>query len=68
MSNTAAVTDHKEAGVTGLKSVINCNFHVVELDFNAVKQRVIVCGTWSDLIECIDHLNDPIQDTFGKHK
>ena len=42
--------------------------HIIELDFHTVKQSIIIGCTRSDLIQCVDHLDNSIQDSFRKHK
>ena len=41
---------------------------VVELNFHAIKQRICISCTRSDLVQCIDHLNDTIKDSLRKDK
>ncbi len=68
MGNAAAVADYKEILVAGLKVFVGVNFHIVELDLNAVKQGVVVCRAGRDLVKRIDHLDDAVEDSLGDDK
>ena len=68
MCHTTAVSYNKKTFVTGFQILIDLNFHVVEFNFNTIKQSIIICSSWRDLIQCIDHLDDTIQDTFWHNK
>ena len=57
---TTAVTDDVKTFVAGLQILIDVNLHVVEFDFNAIKQGVVIGSARSDLIQGIDHLDDAI--------
>ena len=66
MCDTASVADHIEAGMVGLKFIAEGHLHVVKLDLHAVQKRVIVGSTGRDLVQCVDHLNDTVQDPLGQ--
>ena len=68
MGHTAAVADNIQAFVFCLKVFINGHFHVIELNFHTLKQSVSIGRTRSNLVQCIDHLNDAIQDTLRQHQ
>ena len=55
-----AVADDEEALATGLQVFVYFDLHVVEFDFYAIQQRVIVCRARCDFVQCIDHLDDVI--------
>ena len=66
MGDAAAVTDDVQTGITGLQLLVDLHFHVVELDFHTVQQRIIVGGAGGHLIQGVDHLNDAVQDALGQ--
>ena len=66
MCDTASVADHIEAGMVGLKFIAEGHLHVVELDLHAVQKRVIIGSTGRDLVQCVDHFDDPVQDPLGQ--
>ena len=44
--------------------LIDRNFHVIELDLDAIKQRIVVCCTRSDLVKRVDHLDDAVENAL----
>ena len=68
VGNTAAVTDDIQALIQGFQIFIDLHFHVVELDFHTIEQRIFVGSTGCHLVQGIDHLNDAVQNTLGQHK
>ena len=68
VGDTAAVADDEEALAAGLQVFIYFDLHVLEFDFYAIQQRIIVCRSRSDLIKRIDHLDNAVENTLRKHK
>ena len=68
MSNTAAVTNDIQAGIAGLQLLIDLYFHIVELDFHTVQQRIIICRTGGNFIQGINHLDNAIQDPLWQNQ
>ena len=68
MGDAAAVTDNKETGISGLQFLIDFYFHVVEFDFHTVEQSIIIGGAGCNLIQCVDHLDDAVQNSLGKNQ
>ena len=68
MGDAAAVTDDVQAGVAGLQLLVDLYFHVVEFDLHAVQQGVVICSTGGYLVQCVDHLNDAVQNPLGQHQ
>ena len=66
--HTAAIANDIQPFMPCLKILINRDFHIVELNFHAIKQRICISCTRSDLVQCIDHLNDTIKDSLRKDK
>ena len=54
--------------MTGHEVLVDLDLHVVELDLDTIKQGVVICSTWCDLIEGVDHLDDAVEDTLRKHE
>ena len=68
MCHTAAVTDDVESFVAAFQIFIQFHFHIVEFYLNAVQQSIIICSTRSNFIQCIDHFDNAIQNTFRKYQ
>ena len=66
MGHSASVSDDVEARVVGLEVFVEAHFHVVEFNFHAVEQGIVVGCSRSDLVEGIDHLYDAVEDAFGQ--
>ena len=46
--------------MTCLQFLIHINFHIVEFDFHAIEQCVLICCTRCNLVKRIDHLDNAI--------
>ena len=68
VGNTASVADHVQAFVAAFKVVVNLNFHVVEFNFHALQQSIVVCSSRSYFVQGVDHFDDAVQNTFRKYK
>ena len=69
MGDAAAIANDVKAGMlVGFQFFIHLNLHIVELDLHAVQQGVLISGAGGDLIQCVDHFHDVIQDAFGQHQ
>ena len=68
MCHPTAVSDDIETFVDAFKMLIKLYFHIIKFHFHTIKQCVIVCRSRCDLVQCIDHLNDAIQDTLRQHQ
>ena len=42
--DTGAVADDIQTGALGLEIVVDLDFHIIELDLNAVEQSVVIGG------------------------
>ena len=58
MRHAAAVPDDIEALMPRLKVLVELHFHIVEFNFYAIEQRVVVGRTGRDPVERIDHLDN----------
>ena len=58
--DAGAVADDIQTGALGLEVVVYLDFHVIELDLNAVEQSVVIGGTGCDLVQSVDHFNDAV--------
>jgi len=47
---------------------VHFHFHIVELDFDTIKQSIVICGTRCDLIQCVDHLYNAVQDSLWQYQ
>ena len=68
MGNAASVSDNVKSLMLGFEVFIDLDLHIIELDLDAVKQSIVVCGAGCDLIECIKHFYNTVENTFGKNK
>ena len=68
MRNPAAVADHVQTLVPALQLFVHVHFHIIELNFYAVKERVVVRRPRRDFIERVKHFDNPIQNAFGEHQ
>ena len=68
MGDAASVADDKEILVSGLELAVHLDFHIIELDLDAVQKGILVGGAGRDLVQRIDHLDDPVQNPLGKDK
>ena len=68
VSNAAAITNDVQALVSGFQFLTDFHFHVVELDFHAIKQGIVIGGTGCDFVQCVDHLNNAVQQPLGQHQ
>ena len=66
--DTTAVADDIQAGILGLQVLVQFHLHIVELDLHTVEQRIVVRSARGYFVQCIDHLNDPVQDPFRHHQ
>ena len=60
VGDAAAVTDDVKTGMTGFQPLVDLDFHIVELDLNAVEKRIVVGGAGCDLVKCVNHLDDAV--------
>ena len=68
MGHAGAVANDVETGRAGLKSVVNLDLHVVELDLHTVKQGIVIGGAGGDLVKGVNHLNDAVKDALGNYQ
>ena len=68
VGDAAAVADDVQARIAGHQVLVQRHLHVVELHLHAVEERVVVGGARRDLVEGVDHLDDPVQDALGEHQ
>ena len=68
MRHSAAVADDVKSLVFGFEVFVNRHFHIVKLDFYAVKERVVISRSGRDFIKSVNHLNYSVQNPFGKHE
>ena len=54
--------------MAAFQMLIQLHFHIIELHLNAIKQRIVIGRTRCNLIQCINHLNNTIQNTLRKHQ
>ena len=66
--HSTSVSDHVQALVSSFKMFIHLDFHVVELDLNAVQKSIVIGGTRCDAVEGVDHLDDAVKDALGQYK
>ena len=65
VGDAGAVADDEEAGDSGFEVGVYFDFHVIEFDFDAVEEGIVVSGAGCDLIEGVDHFDNAVEDTFG---
>ena len=68
MGDSAAVTDHVEAFVSGLKMIVHFHFHVIEFHLNAVQEGIVIGCTRCDAVKGVDHLDDAVEYAFRQHE
>ena len=68
MGNAAAVSDDIKAVVPGLKFFIDCNLHVVELDFHAIQECVVIGGAGSNFVQGVNHFNQTVQNSLWQNQ
>ena len=68
VSDTAAVTNNIKALMAAFQMLVYRHFHVVELHFHTIQQCVIVGSSGCDLIQCVNHLNDTVQDPLRQYQ
>ena len=68
MSRSAAVADHEEVFVAGLEVAVGIDFHIIELDLDAVEQGIVVRCAGSDLVKRVDHLDDSVENSLRDNK
>ena len=68
MGHAASVTDDVQPRIDALQMFVQRNLHIVELDFHTIKKGIVVGCSRSDLIQCIDHLHDTVQDPFRQYQ
>ena len=59
--DAGAVADDIQTGALGLEIVVDLDFHVIELDLNAVEQSVVIGGAGGNLVKGVDHLDDAVE-------
>ena len=62
MSHTASIADHIQSLMDRLKVLVQLHFHVVELHFYTIEERIVICRTRCDLVQCVHHLDDAVED------
>ena len=68
MRDSAAVADHIQALVPGLEMLVDFDFHVVELDLDAVQEGIVIGGARGDSVEGVDHLDYAVQNALGQNQ
>ena len=68
MRYAAAVSDYVQALMFTFEIFVDFDFHIVELDFDAVQKRVVVGGTGRDFIERVNHFDNTVENTLGQYK
>ena len=64
----AAVADHIQPLVYGLKMLVQLYLHIVEFHFYAIEEGIVVRRARRDLIQRVHHLDDAVQDTLRKNE
>lgn len=60
MRDAASVADDIEPFVPGLQLFVHLNLYIVKFYFHTVQKGVIIRRTGRDLVQGVDHLNDPV--------
>ena len=64
MRDAAAVADDEQALVYRLQILVDGDLHVVELDLDAIKERIVVRRSGSNFVERVDHLDDAVENAL----
>ena len=68
MGDARAIANDEQAAVLGLELRADLDFHIIELDFHAVEQRVVVRGAGRDLFERVEHFYYAVEYALGHYE
>ena len=66
--DAGAVAYDIESLILRFEILVCIDFHIVEFDFHAIEQGIIVCCSGGNLIEGINHLHYAVKYTLRKHE
>ena len=68
MGDAAAIADDIQPIIAAHQLFIDGNLHIIELYLYTIKEGIIICCAGRNLIECINHFDNAIQQAFGQNK
>ncbi len=68
MGDAAAIADDIQPIIAAHQLFIDGNLHIIELYLYTIKQSIVICGTRCDLIQCVDHLYNAVQDSLWQYQ
>ena len=64
MCDAAAIADDIQPIIAAHKLFVDCNLHIIEFYFYTIEEGIIICCAGCNLIECINHFDNAIQQAF----
>ena len=68
MGDAAAIADDIQPIIAAHQLFIDGNLHIIELYLYTIKEGIIICCAGRNLIECINHFDNAIQQAFWQNK